>query len=184
MEYNIKIDLCSNDLADFIKKLREVKNNAETTRKNIVSDMVDLGKNTIVQSIASDNFKEFETPTHVISSKYRYVGINGQQSIYDEFGTGTYGERMPHALKTEMQELYGLNDYNLGVTIRVNNNNKKALEEGIPNGEKYWTYQYYGTWHYTRGRPAGMHVYKASKEMQSKFKSIAEKRVGEWLSKL
>lgn len=180
MEYKIKVNLAKGELPDFINKLKTVKKETGSTNYKIRYDMIQVGKNTIKNSLGSNLFTPNE-PTKVYSQKGKEVGIKGSQSIYDEFGTGNYGEAKAHPLKGE----YNLNGYNSGKTIRINKDNStNATENGIPVGSLYWAYKYQGVKYYTMGRPAGMHVYRASKNMQRKFRSISKKRVGEWLSKL
>lgn len=175
----VKIDLAKGELKSFISRVRRLRKEAPATRRKIISDLRAEGLSQISRSLSSSNYVGSE-PTSIYSNSSK-IGIIGTQSIFDEYGTGTIGERNPHAEKG----ISGLKPYNSGDTIRPNDRDtSNATAQGIPVGEKYWTYKLNGKKIYTQGRPAGMHVYKAKMRIKRYIKRITQKRVKEWLSKL
>lgn len=184
MKKTIHIDVTKGELSKFIDNLKSWTNEAPKVRKQIVSDLKREGMNEIGKSMAASNYDSEERTKTIITNPNDgngIIGITGSQALYDEFGTGTIGEQNPH----ENKGSFNLNPYNSGKTIRQNkSSNSNATNAGIPVNGLYWTYKYQGTKIYTQGRPAGMHVYKASKKIKHKMKAITEKRIKEWLSKL
>lgn len=186
MTKHIKIDLMSNDVEDFIKKLRELKKEVKTVNQNIIEELGNLAETEISSSLSGNTYKGNKSTT-VYRTKEK-IGIQGEQAIYEEFGTGTVGQNSPHPLKDDVE---GLNPYNSGKTIRPNtgiNSSGTGLTEatkrGIPLNGMYWTYMDGDKKIYTQGIPAGLHVYKGFKTIQKNFKAVSKKKVGEWLSKL
>lgn len=180
MEYKIKVNLAKGELPDFIRKLETVRKESGNTNLKIREDMCEVGKREIDNSLGKNLLTPNE-PTESYLEQGKEIGIKGSQSIYDEFGTGTYGEQKPHPIKGQ----FNLNNYNSGKTIRINKDNSTtATENDIPVGTLYWTYKYQGIKYYTMGRPAGMHVYHASTKIKRRFKNLSRRRVREWLSKL
>lgn len=180
----VKIDLAKGELKSFISRVKHFKKEAPATRRKIISDLKAEGLSQISRSLSSSNYIASE-PSELYAKTYQdgsaAIGISGTQAIYDEYGTGTIGERNPHAEKG----ISGLKPYNSGDTIRPNKRDtSNATAQGIPVGEKYWTYKLNGKKIYTQGRPAGMHVYKAKMRIKRYIKRITQKRVKEWLSKL
>lgn len=108
------------------------------------------------------------------SETEKKVGVSGEQVLYQEFGTGTVGERHPHDNKSS-----DLKGYNTGPTIRKSGR-WVAKNKGIPLGEKYWTYRdENGQWVYTQGVPAGKEVYYAAKNIRENKNEIILKRIRE-----
>jgi len=178
----LKINLSQKDIKEAIKKLKAFKENTETLRDKILKDIANEGLEEINSSLSNSNFEFSERVTafsRVEDGKVE-IGIEGNQAIYEEYGTGTLGENNPHPQKDS-----SLNPYNSGKTIRKNNTNiSNASQNGIPVGGLYWTYYFGGQKIYTQGRPAGAHVYKASQKIKRDIKKIIQRRLGEELSKL
>lgn len=190
MSKTIKIDLTKNDLQKFITKFKVWKEEDKSVNKSIINDLKEIGVNQISKTLGTNVYEPNE-PTNLVNETIgenkAKIGIKGRQALYDEFGTGTRGaEGTHHPLKSEM----GMNPYNYHIkptgTIRWNGNSadSKASQQGIPPNTYYWTYKYNGEKIYTYGRPAGLHVYTASKTIKNKMKQITKKRITEWLSKL
>lgn len=184
MQKKIKIKLSSNDIKDTIKKLQEFQKALTNAGEEVVDELCELGLKEIQTNYSQTPFKDGNEDVgfFVAGSKTKKkVGVSGSQVLYNEFGTGTVGEHNPHPKKGD----YSLNAYNSGKTIRRNQKeNSNATQNGIPEGELYWTYIKDGQKHYTQGIPAGQQVYKAAKTLQKEKTEIIKKVVGDALSKL
>lgn len=185
MSKEIKLELTQRSLKGLIKSLQDFGRKTNSLGDKILEEIADEGRKIIDQSLATSDFT-FSEPVSSFKrqSKNRVeFGIQGNQAIYEEYGTGTVGAMNSHPTKDSR-----LNPYNSGETIRTNDfrDNLVATDTGkpIPRGTLYWTYKYNGEKIYTQGRPAGCHVYKASKEMRERAKEIIKREVGEALSKL
>lgn len=178
----MQINLSQKNIKAAIKKLQELKENLQPLNDKILQDIENQGLEEINSSLSNSNF-EFNQPVKSFSRRVENkieIGIQGNQAIYEEYGTGTIGGLNPHPQKDS-----SLNPYNSGETIRMNESIKSAAtREGVPIGGLYWTYKYNGQKIYTQGRPAGAHVYKASQKIKRNIKEIISRRVGEELSKL
>lgn len=178
----IKINLSQKSIKEAIKKLKSFKENSKTLEDKILEDIAKEGLEEINSSLANSNFEFSERVTAFsrVEKGRAEIGIQGNQAIYEEYGTGTVGANNPHPDKPS-----SLNPYNSGKTIRENSRmTSNASQNGIPVGGLYWTYKYNGEKIYTQGRPAGAHVYKASQRIKKDIHKIIEKRLGEELSKL
>lgn len=185
----IKVDIMSGEVDELIKKLENLKKEVKKTKDDIIQDFKEVGREAIGSALSSDPYlNNSSSDTSYYETKNK-IGVNGSQSVYDEFGTGTLGQNNPHPEK----DSYGtpLNDYNTGKTIRPNagiNSSgfgiTEASKRGIPLNGMYWTYMKDGQKIYTQGRPAGAYVYKGKKAIKNSMKEINKKRVGELLSKL
>ena len=184
MQKKIKIKLSSDDIKENIKKLQEFQKSLTNAGEEIVDKLCELGIEEIQTNYSQTPFKDGNEDVGffiVGSSSKKKVGVSGSQVLYNEFGTGTAGERNPHPQKND----YSLNAYNSGKTIRRNQKeNSNATQNGIPEGELYWTYIKDGQKYYTQGIPAGQQVYKTAKVLQKKKIEISKKVVGDALSKL
>lgn len=177
----IKISFAKTSIKDMIKKYKSISENVEELQQNIIDDLKEIGLKEIRNSLSSSSYTASE-PVSVVEKK-KAIGIQGVQAIYDEYGTGTIGGLNPHPKKPS-----SLKPYNSGSTIRNNWKNEAILKNDgmggtIPPNTLYWTFKFNGQKIYTQGRPAGMHVYKAKKEVKSNLQNIVKKRVGEYLSK-
>lgn len=169
------------DIKKFYKSMIE---NQPSLQDSIINDLKEVGLLEINNSISSDAYKASE-PLAVVNEENR-IGIRGEQAFYDEYGTGTMGAENPHPEKDNAP--IPLNPYNSGKTIRASKTKGKiplndGLEGAIYEGELYWSFMFNGKKIYTKGRPAGMHIYKAKQKIKESKKNIIEKRVGEFLSK-
>jgi hypothetical protein len=176
MNRNITIGLNSKEIDDLIKKLDNWADMMDKASKNIVKDLSDYSLEQMQKVYNENNFKSSEaTEFGIVGSEYeKKVFMQGAQAIYNEFGTGTEGEKRPHPMKDE----FGLNPYNSGKTIRK----AKGDIAGITEGELYWTYKdSNGETVYTQGIPAQKEVYEALKATTKKMPSIIKKRMEETL---
>lgn len=182
MKYTITCNLTQKDIKKLIGNLKDFKEKAQPILNSALEELRDIGVAEIESSLNGSDFSASE-PVSVLNEKdgnrYR-IGIKGAQALYEEYGTGTVGAMNPHPQKDA-----SLNPYNSGKTIRINSNPKGvATKNGIPLNTLYWTYKYNGTTIYTQGRPAGAHVFKASRKIRQNSKKIIKEKVGEALSKL
>ena len=182
----IKINLSQKSIKEAIKKLKSFKENSKTLEDKILEDIAKEGLEEINSSLANSNFEFSERVTAFsrVENRRVEIGIQGNQAIYEEYGTGTVGGLHPHPKKDS-----SLNPYNSGETIRMNLKKTSIPKNDgsngvIPPNTLYWTYKYNGEKIYTQGRPAGAHVYKASQRIKKDIHKIIEKRLGEELSKL
>jgi len=176
--------LSSNDIKETIKKLKEFQKNISEADKEIVEQLADIGLQKIQDNYNITGYKDGNEDTGFFktgSDKVKRIGVTGTQVLYNEFGTGTIGSQNPHPEKSG----YGLNSYNSGRTIRKNGKSESnATQNGIPEGELYWTYMKNGQKHYTQGIPAGKQVYDAANSLKEEKTRISKKVVGDVLSKL
>ena len=177
----IRISFGKTSIADMIKLYKNIAENTDELKENIIDDLKRIGLKEINNSIGSSKYEASE-PIAVIEEK-NAIGIKGTQAVYDEYGTGTIGGLNPHPEKPSF-----LNAYNSGSTIRPNEKGKAIRKNDglggmIPPNTLYWTFHYKDKKIYTQGRPAGMHVYKAKKQIKENLEDIVKKRVGEYLSK-
>lgn len=182
----VKVPLSVKGLKDLSKNVRGLKKDFKDLDTRIVEQLSDFTLQEIQKNFSATIYKDgnddvsfFERGT----SKKKIVGMMGTQVLYDEFGTGTEGQKSPHPLK----EKYGLKPYNnrANTTIRTNNSpNSTASQFGIPLGALYWTYNDGGVKVYTTGIPAGNQVYNASVSLRKKKMEIIKKEVSDVLSKL
>ena len=181
---NFKINLSNNGIKEAIKKLETLKENINKADEEIVKQLSELGLREIQDNYSRTPYKDGNEDVGfftVGSTKKKKIGVSGSQVLYNEFGTGTKGERSPHPEKNN----YGLNAYNSGKTIRRNmKQGSNATQNGIPEGELYWTYMENGEKHYTQGIPAGKQVYNAVNTLKKEKQTIIKKVVGDALSKL
>ena len=178
----MKVNLSQKSIKEAIQKLKSFKENSKSLEEKILNDIAEEGLDEINSSLSNSDF-EFSERVNAFSrveNGKAEIGIQGNQAIYEEYGTGTMGEQNKKQKKDS-----SLNPYNSGKTIRENKRiDSNASSEGIPVGGLYWTYKYNGEKIYTQGRPAGAHVYKASQRIKKNAKKIIIKRLGEELSKL
>lgn len=183
----IEINLSQRSIKEAIRKLQSFKESSESLGDKILNDIAEEGLDEINSSLSNSNFEFSEKVTAFsrIENGKAEIGIQGNQAIYEEYGTGTVGEMNPHPEKPDYLDDYNYNTIANGGTIRENKSIKSnATSQGIPVGGLYWTYKFNGEKIYTQGRPAGAHVYKASQRIKKNAKKIIAKRLGEELSKL
>jgi len=180
MSRTITTDLSTKDLQDMQKRVDEWAKKLDEASKGIVKDIADFGLKEMMR-IYGEAQTQYQDSTpmdfSITGTEYqKNVTMSGQQAIYDEFGTGTIGERNSHPQKGE----FGLNPYNSGRTIRKNKSaNTTASKNNIPVGELYWTYKVDGVKKYTQGIPAQKEGYDSLKSAIKEAPSIIRKRVQE-----
>lgn len=179
MPKNVTIELSTDEINALKQKVSNWSSMMKTAAKKYVSDMAEYSLQIMQKNYNQNPFKG-NTEMDFFSSGTDFdktVGMSGPQAIYEEFGTGTEGESMPHPIKSE----FSLNAYNSGRTIRraSENVNERA---GIGVGELYWTFKDdSGEIVYTQGVPAGREVYDAFQSAKRKSPSIAKERLEEVL---
>lgn len=166
-------------LSDFSKLeqyLDSLSKKIENTARNIRKDLSDIGLDEMKNSYAAQPYR---TDTNTDFSKKdedqntTIIAMSGPQAIYNEFGTGTMGERNPHPEKGN----YGLNPYNSGKTIRPATF-ADSVYGGIPEGEMFWTYYNENNEKiYTQGVPAGKEGYNAYMKIKENVAEVTNKRI-------
>lgn len=179
----VKVPLSSSGINDLIKKFNQLKEDLENADVEIVDKMSKFALKEIETNVSATPYKDGNDDISFFqkgTETKKTVGMMGSQVLYNEFGTGTQGEKSPHPLKSK----YGLRGYNTGRRIRKASV-KVNEEHGIPIGVKYWVYKdKAGNNVYTTGIPAGLQVYDAAQKLQKEKKKIVEKEVSDALSKL
>lgn len=146
----------------------------EDFAEGVVKDLTEFGVEKMEEIYSTYPLKGNEPLQFYISGTPldKKVNMAGKQAIYNEFGTGTEGQLNPHPIKSS----FSLNDYNSGPTIRKAKPNSRAVEEGIPEGDLYWTYiDSSGKKQYTQGTPAQREVYDSFVATISKSDEIVKK---------
>lgn len=179
----IKVPLSSTEINNLIKKVEQLKKDLSKVDEEIVSKMSDFALKEIETNISSTPYTDGNEDTTVFEEDIengKKVGMKGSQVLYNEFGTGTEGERSPHPLKGN----YSLKGYNTGRRIRKASVHVNEIT-GIPIGVKYWVYKdKNGNKVFTTGIPAGLQVYNAAQSLRRKKEEIVKKEVSDALSKL
>lgn len=179
-----RIEFKKATIPEIKRKYEYISKHVDELQEIIIKDLKEIGLREIRDSLSGSSFEASE-PISVIDEE-KSIGIKGTQALYDEYGTGTVGSLNSH-LEKESAPI-PLNAYNSGETIRANKR-KDAISTNdgtggeIPPGGLYWTYKFEGKKIYTQGRPAGMHIYKAKKQIKNQMDKIIKKRVGEYISK-
>lgn len=180
---NIKVPLSVNGLKDLSNKINNLKTELKQSEEKIVEKLANYTKTEIENNLSSTQFKDGNDNVSTFVEKNgnrTKVGMRGSQVLYDEFGTGTEGQKSPHPYKGK----YSLSGYNTGKRIRKASAtvNEKT---GILIGTMYWTYKNkQGETVYTTGIPAGKQVFNAAISLRNKKKQIIKQEVSDVLSKL
>lgn len=181
MRRNFTTELSTSAIKDFQKNLEEWTKKLDEANKNIVSDIAKYGSKRMKQIYNESGVQDNSPMTFDITGDdtEKKVSMTGEQAIYDEFGTGTFGAESPHPTKNA----FDLNPYNSGKTIRRNKDPYSyASFAGIPEDGLYWTYtDARGKKKYTQGIAAQKEGYDSLKDSIEKAPSIIKKRMEDTL---
>jgi len=179
----IKVPLSVNGLKDLSNKINNLKTGLKQSEEKIMDKLADYTETQIKSNLSASQFKDGNDDVSTFKEKNGNkikVGMRGSQVLYDEFGTGTQGQRSPHPYKSK----YSLLGYNTGKRIRRASASVNE-KTGISIGTLYWTYKNkQGETVYTTGIPAGKQVFNASISLRNKKKQIIKQEVSDVLSKL
>lgn len=180
----ITVDLSTKSIKDLKQRLQTALESTKQVGNDIAQELANRCETNIQRNYASKEYRDGNDDWEVFQEKledgHYKTGVRGSQVLYNEFGTGTEGERNPHPIKNEFK----LNDYNSGSTIRPASATI-SQQTGIKEGELYWTYKdKNGDIVYTQGIPAGKEVYNASTELEKDKKEVIKDKVGGIISKL
>ncbi len=175
--YKIKLSVSS--INECIKDLFALDEALQDIDELIVQELTLRGLNeleylygTAVLQVGNDDY----TLSRYYKGNKGKIMATGTSVLYNEFGTGTEGERYSHPMKNE----FDLNPYNSGKTIRTNRNaDSKATDNNIPVGELYWTFEKNGQLYYTTGTKAGLQMYNTAEYLKKNAKKIAKEVVGD-----
>ena len=138
---------------------------------NITEDTIEIKYNSFINSLQHDH----QDHTHKIykiknkDSGYRVI-VEGNQVLYDEFGTGIVGFNNPHPEKNR----YHLNGYNTGPMIHHSSNSNKD----------YWVYFADNKFVTTHGVPAGMFMYDTFMDISENIaRNIATEQIQKTIKK-
>lgn len=124
----------------------------EQASKKICKELAEYGLEEMQRIYNNFDLKSNKPSTFRIdgTDNNKQVIMEGEQAIYDEFGTGTEGSLRPHPIKKE----FNLNDYNSGKTIKTATKKVSAMTT-FPEGSLYWVYKNVnGELVFTQGTPA------------------------------
>lgn len=103
-----------------------------------------------------------------------YVSLEGESAVYDEFGTGEYGQSMPHPLKGN----FDLNPYNSGPFVSTHINKYGRHYWYIPKNKfTSGVNSYTRNTGYTEGIPSGKQMYNTAKYMKSVAPKIVQDEI-------
>lgn len=181
MSKRITIGLNQNEISNLVSELEKIANKLEQMSDKLTDDIAEVGLEEMQKNYSSSQYQPSDGMSFAKTgtAKEKKISMIGTQSIYHEFGTGTMGEQNPHPQKN----LFALNPYNSGRTIRRNNKgDSTATQLGIPINGLYWTYaDENGIKHYTQGIPAQKVVFNANKTIKEKLPELCKKAVEEVL---
>lgn len=182
MKKILKVKLSPSSINQLKQKMQTLQKDLEKIDEEIVEELAEFTLEKIKQNYDSTPFKDGNEDVSFFkrgSEKQKTVGVMGSQVLYNEFGTGTEGQKSPHPEKSR----FNLKGYNTGKTIRKAGVNTSP-KTGVLLGELYWTYQKDGETIYTQGIPAGKQVFNASESLRREKNKIVKKKVSDKLSKL
>jgi len=179
----MKLRLSTYGVNDFIKKLRLLESDIEDASIEIVNELVDEGTFIATQLNASAPKSGLVDndiiPVHSkVSRNGKAKGsitMQGENAVYDEFGTGDQGAENPHPVKGK----FGLNPYNSGPMIFYNQ----------LTGRHQWYYRpmagkpYFTSDGITEGIPSGKQMYTTAKELKKKKNKITKTILKDMLGK-
>lgn len=189
MRRSFTTELNSKDLENIQKDFENWAKKLEKANKEIVNDLAEYGSKKMKQIYDESGVEDSTPMLFIITNKSdleKEVEMRGQQALYDEFGTGTEGEKHQHPIK----DSFGLDAYNShkvpNGTIRhaTEKDVKNATQQGkeLKVGDLFWTYRdSKGQKHYTQGVAAQKEGYDSLKATIKKAPSIIKKRMGETL---
>lgn len=179
----MKLQLSTYDVNDLIKKLRFFESDVEDASITTVNRLVDYGK-VIAKDLNEIAPKSGEVDNSITSVHSKSIEngkakgsiiMQGENAVYDEFGTGEQGADNPHPLKGN----FNLNPYNSGPTIFYNQF----------AGRHQWYYRpmagkpYFTKYGATEGIPAGKQMYNTAQALKKEKHKIATQVVSEMLQK-
>lgn len=179
----MKLHLSTYGVTDFIKRIKFFESDMEDASIAIVNKLVDDGTSIANQlndlAPKSGEVDNDIIPVHSkVSTNGKAMGsitMQGENAVYDEFGTGEQGADHPHPLKNN----FNLNPYNSGPTIFYNQF----------AGRYQWFYRpmagrpYFTKHGATEGIPAGKQMYETAQTLKKEKYKIASSIVNEYLEK-
>ena len=170
----MKLQLSTYGVTDLIKKLQFLESDIEDASMTIVNRLVDDGTKLANQlndlAPKSGEVDNDIIPVHSkVSTNGKATGsiiMQGENAVYDEFGTGDQGADNPHPLKNK----FGLNPYNSGPTIFYNQF----------AGRHQWYYRpmagkpYFTKYGATEGIPSGKQMYTTAQTLKKEKNKLAK----------
>lgn len=165
----INVSLNPDDISSVINKLENLEKDWSKLPDKLTKKIAEDGLHMLNAFYAVSNMDSdtgIETRISKISNGYAIIG-EGDEILYEEFGTGEEGKASPHPEKSK----YPLKPYNSGPVVSTHKDE---------SGYHYWYYN--GK---TYGIPSGQQFYN-TKEYIIKYgiKEAKDKLVGDILSKL
>ena len=102
MRRSFTTELNSKDLENIQKDFENWAKKLEKANKEIVNDLAEYGSKKMKQIYDESGVEDSTPMLFIITNKSdleKEVEMRGQQALYDEFGTGTEGEKHQHPIK-------------------------------------------------------------------------------------
>lgn len=168
MEINLSTWSINNAIAD----LETMRDAIEIAAEDTVAILVEqgIGEATYLNDMAPQSGLEKSKVVGGVleNGKAGYIALTGDSAVYDEFGTGTQGERNPHPVKGN----FNLKPYNSGPTIFYNQFTGTYQWRFRPMaGRPYFTND-----GLTEGIPSGKQMYNTSKYLRSAKDKVIKKQ--------
>jgi hypothetical protein len=167
----IAIDL--NDINNLITSLKTLSSDMKKLPNEICQEVAELGKEYLDVEYSQANVDQtidvssINTSIRQTNNGYQIIA-SGKDVIYEEFGTGEYGESQPHP---EKGKYTSLKKYNSGPFVSTHINKY---------GRHYWFYK-----GYSEGNPSGAEMYNTAVFLKNKgIKDVLEKKASDVLSKV
>lgn len=167
----IAIDL--NDINNLITSLKTLSSDMKKLPNEICQEVAELGKEYLDVEYSQANVDQtidissINTSIRQTNNGYQIIA-SGKDVIYEEFGTGEYGESQPHP---EKGKYTSLKKYNSGPIVSTHINKY---------GRHYWFYK-----GYSEGNPSGAEMYNTARFLKNKgIKDVLEKKASDVLSKV
>lgn len=167
----IAIDL--NDINNLITSLKTLSSDMKKLPNEICQEVAELGKEYLDIEYSQANVDQtidvssINTSIRQTNNGYQIIA-SGKDVIYEEFGTGEYGESQPHP---EKGKYTSLKKYNSGPFVSTHINKY---------GRHYWFYK-----GYSEGNPSGAEMYNTARFLKNKgIKDVLEKKASDVLSKV
>lgn len=178
----MKLKLSEYNIRNLQEELETYQDSLLQASYDIVNNLVSIGydKANELNDIApqSSNEKSVvnknETTAEVDGTYSGYVSLEGKSAIYDEFGTGEYGQSMPHPMKGN----FDLNPYNSGPYVSTHINKYGRHYWFIPEGSfTSGINSYTKPSGYTEGIPAGKQMYNTAKYIRKVASKVVKTEV-------
>lgn len=174
------MQLSEYNVSSLIQKISSIEDTLSSGAcYDIVDKLVDFGVDWAMQYDAQaprsgDGYNTISpiSPKLTKSTVRGGIQMQGDDAIYDEFGTGEEGAADPHPMKNQFSQL---NPYNSGPIVSKNVNPKNGRHYWYyppMDGKPYFNFPDEGVG-YTEGIPSGKQMYNTLQDLRKNERSIA-----------